>query len=74
MQFRDFKAEQPAIVYPKEVSVKSEPNRRSEEAFVLHEGTKVNVLEELNNFKKIQLVDGKTGWISSDDIKLLKDF
>ena len=74
MQYTHFNSEQPAIVFSEEVSVKSEPNRRSTEAFVLHEGTKVNVLEELNNFNKIQLVDGKTGWIPSDEIKLLKDF
>ncbi len=74
MQYTAFKAEQPAIVFAEEVSVKSEPNERSTEAFVLHEGTKVNVLGQLNDYKKIELVDGKTGWISSDDIKLLKDF
>lgn len=74
MQFTQFKAEQPAIVFAEVVSVKSEPNNRSGEAFVLHEGTKVNVLEQLNDFKKIQLVDGKVGWVSEEDIKLLKDF
>ncbi|MBT8184884.1 MAG: tetratricopeptide repeat protein [Eudoraea sp.] len=74
MQFTQFKAEQPAIIFAEEVSVKSEPNQRSGEAFVLHEGTKVNVLEQLNEYKKIQLVDGKTGWVPSEDLKLLKDF
>ncbi len=74
MQFTQFKAEQPAIVFSEVVSVKSEPNNRSGEAFILHEGTKVNVLEQLNDYKKIQLVDGKVGWISAEEIKLLKDF
>ncbi|MEX0288164.1 MAG: tetratricopeptide repeat protein [Flavobacteriaceae bacterium] len=74
MQYAHYNSQQPAIVFSEEVSVKSEPNRRSAEAFVLHEGTKVNVLEELNDYNKIQLVDGKTGWIPSDEIKLLKDF
>ncbi|MCW5514849.1 tetratricopeptide repeat protein [Muriicola sp. Z0-33] len=74
MQYSQFKAEQPAIIFSEVVSVKSEPNNRSGEAFVLHEGTKVNVLEQLNDYRKIQLVDGKIGWIPSDDIKLLKDF
>lgn len=74
MQFTLFKAEQPAIIFAEEVSVKSEPNQRSSEAFLLHEGTKVNVLEQLKNYKKIEIVDGKTGWVPSEDIKLLKDF
>ena len=58
----------------KETEVKSEPNLGSTEAFVLHEGTKVQVLDTINNWKKIRLVDGKTGWIISGDIKLLNTF
>jgi len=70
----DFKADQPAIVFDSEVQIKAEPNKRSEAVFVLHEGTKVNVLDELNEWKKIKLVDGKTGWVTSESIKMLKDF
>ena len=62
----------PAIVFSHESEIKSEPNLRSEIAFKLHEGTKVQVLENYNeNWTKIKLVDGKTGWIPSEDIKEL---
>jgi len=62
----------PAIVLVHESEIKSEPNLRSEIAFRLHEGTKVQVLEKYNeNWVKIRLVDGKTGWIPSEDIKEL---
>lgn len=64
----------PAIVFAQESKVKTEPNLRSDEAFVLHEGTKVQVLDTINSWKKIKLADGKTGWISSNDIKLLNIF
>ena len=63
--------DQPAIVFAKESQVKSEPNLRSSESFKLHEGTKVQVLDTVNNWKKIKLSDGKTGWIPKQDIKLL---
>lgn len=63
--------DQPAIVFAKESLVKNEPNLRSNEAFKLHEGTKVQILETVDNWKKIQLADGKTGWIISEDIKAL---
>lgn len=66
--------DQPAIVFAEESQVKSEPNLRSEEAFRLHEGTKVQVLDTLNDWKKIKLTDGKTGWISGNDIRMLKTF
>jgi len=74
VQFRDFEAEMPAIVFSEELIVKSEPNNRSSQAFLLHEGTKVYILDELNDWKKIELKDGKTGWVPSNEIKLLKDF
>ncbi|MEJ6792484.1 MAG: tetratricopeptide repeat protein [Lacinutrix sp.] len=64
----------PAIVFAQESQVKIEPNLRSDEAFMLHEGTKVQVLDTINSWKKIKLADGKTGWISSNDIKLLNIF
>ena len=74
IQYGDFKADRPAIVFSDEAIIKSEPNERRREVFTLHEGTKVNVLEELNNYHKIQIADGKTGWVPKESIKLLKDF
>ncbi|WP_299776732.1 tetratricopeptide repeat protein [uncultured Formosa sp.] len=72
--FHDYNLTQkdnPAIIFAQESQVKSEPNLSSQEAFILHEGTKVQVLDTVNNWKKIKLSDGKTGWISSSDIKVL---
>lgn len=67
------KRDNPAIIFVQESKVKSTPNPKSEEAFRLHEGTKVQVVESYNNWQKIKLTDGKTGWVTSEDIKLLKD-
>lgn len=67
------KNNKPAIVFSQEALVKSEPNLRSEESFRLHEGTKVLILDTVNNWKKIKLTDGKVGWISNDDIKALNE-
>lgn len=74
LQYSDFQANQPAIVFDNEVKVTSEPNQRSQAIFALHEGTKLNVLEELEGYKKIRISDGQTGWLNSESIKLLKDF
>jgi tetratricopeptide (TPR) repeat protein len=67
------KKDNPAIIFSQESKVRSNPNNRSEESFRLHEGTKVQVIETYNDWKKIELSDGKVGWISSEDIKLLKE-
>ncbi len=68
------KKNNPAIVFTQESKVKSDPNLRSQEAFRLHEGTKVQVIETYKDWSKIKLTDGKTGWVISEDIKLLKGF
>lgn len=68
------KKDNPAIVFAQEAKVKSDPNMRSEEAFRLHEGTKVQVIDDYNDWKKIKLADGKTGWVISEDIKPLNNF
>lgn len=67
------KNDNPAIIFAQETKVKSDPNNRSEESFRLHEGTKVQVLQTYNDWKEIKLVDGKTGWVVSEDIKLLNN-
>ncbi len=74
VQHKYYNAEQPAIVFASECLVKSEPNNRSTEVFLLHEGTKVQVVEGLEEYKKIELADGKTGWVLQEDIRMLKDF
>ncbi len=74
VQKSNYNANQPAIVFADECLVKSEPNNRSTEVFLLHEGTKVKVLDGLEDYKKIELADGKIGWVHQDEIKLLKDF
>ena len=65
------KKDKPAIVFAQESLVRTDPNLSGEESFRLHEGTKVQVLDTISNWKQIQLTDGKTGWIVSDDIKEL---
>ena len=66
--------DKPAIVFAQESLVRTDPNLSGEEAFRLHEGTKVRVLDTINNWTEIILPDGKTGWIVSDDIRLLNNF
>jgi tetratricopeptide (TPR) repeat protein len=62
----------PAIVFNTVVNVKSAPKSSAEDILVLHEGTKVFVLETMDNWKKIQLTDKTEGWIEKDAIKELK--
>jgi tetratricopeptide (TPR) repeat protein len=67
-----YNADKPAIVFAEITEVKSEPQKSSTTAFMLHEGTKVFVLESMSNWKKIQLTDGTEGWINNTAIKEVK--
>lgn len=58
-----------AIIFATKTEVKNAPTTSSEEVFELHEGTKVIILDELDNWKKIKIADGKVGWIYQDDLK-----
>ena len=67
-----YEREKPAIVFAEIVLVKSEPQSAGNTVFTLHEGTKVFVLEALDNWKKIQLTDGTEGWIEKKAIREVK--
>jgi uncharacterized protein YgiM (DUF1202 family) len=67
-----YESEKPAIVFAEMVLVKSEPQKASNTVFTLHEGTKVFVLETLDNWKKIQLTDGTEGWIDKSAVREVK--
>ncbi|ARV07138.1 hypothetical protein BTO04_10760 [Polaribacter sp. SA4-10] len=73
-QYHFSKKNKVAIVFAEKTAVRNAPTLNSEKVFTLHEGTKVIVLDAVDNWKKIKLVDGKLGWIIADEIKLLNDF
>lgn len=60
-----------AIVFTEVLIVKSEPLDSASEAFTLHEGTKVSVLDTVDKWTKIKLLDGKIGWTVSDNIRTI---
>lgn len=60
-----------AIIFVQQTQVKSAPTKNSEVNFELHEGTKVQLLEDLDDWRKIKIADGKTGWMRVEDLKEL---
>ena len=51
-----------AIVTVPVCSVKSSPAEGGNTVFVLHEGTKVRLLDNVGEFSKIEIADGRQGW------------
>ena len=58
------------IILSREIKVHIEPNKQSESKFSLHEGTKVLVLNNSNNWINIKLDNGNEGWLEASSIGL----
>ena len=58
--------EDQAIIMTPTVTVKSTPNEVSVDLFVLHEGTKVQILDEAAGWNKIKIANGSVGWLQAE--------
>lgn len=71
-QKNDYMKVENAIVMKPVASVKSSPSGDSaKDLFVLHEGTKVKVIDIVGGWSNIELADGRQGWIPSSDVELI---
>lgn len=62
------------ILFNEKIEVWAEPNSRAEGLFILHEGTKVQMLDALQEWKKIRIANGSEGWIKDGKVRSLKGF
>ena len=58
-----------AILMTPTVTVKSSPSETSVDLFVLHEGTKVSILETADGWCKIKIANGSVGWLMEDSMR-----
>lgn len=71
-QKSDYIKDTSAIITRAVTSVKSSPSRESStDLFILHEGTKVKVLDTVGDWNNIELSDGRQGWIKGSDIEMI---
>jgi tetratricopeptide (TPR) repeat protein len=59
------------IIFSEEIQIWGEPNERADILFLLHQGTSVEVIDELEGWSKIRLANGSEGWIKNQGIRLL---
>ncbi len=71
-QRNDYMDADSAIVMRPVTSVKSSPSAEaSKDLFILHEGTKVRILDTVGKWNNISLADGRQGWLPSDDLAVI---
>ena len=59
------------IVVDPVVVVKFSPDQNSKDAFIVHEGLKVQAEDNVNAWIKIKLIDGKVGWLKNNYLKII---
>jgi len=59
------------IIFTPSVYVKSAPDAASKDLFILHGGTKVALDNELGQWKKVRLPDGKQGWVRENKLRII---
>ena len=52
-----------AIVFAPTITVTSSPNEQSTDLFVLHEGTKVRLLDQISGWYEVRIANGSVGWL-----------
>ena len=57
-----------AIIFTPQVNGKSSPDNSGKDLFVLHEGTKVTIEDEVGGWYEIRLSDGNKGWVPSNSL------
>lgn len=59
-----------AIITSPAVTVKNGPSANAGSAFVIHEGTRVDIIDKsLANWRSIRLADGREGWITTKQLE-----
>ncbi len=58
-----------AVMMQSVVTVKNSPDEKSSDAFVLHAGLRVNMIDRVGSWVKIRLADGKVGWVLDSSLE-----
>lgn len=58
-----------AIVFAPTITVKSSPDEKSTDLFVVHEGTRVTLLDNISEWYEIRIANGSVGWLPKSSLE-----
>lgn len=67
-QYNNLNSHDTAIVMSNSVTVTGAPATNATHLFVIHEGTKVQILEKQGNWMEVKLANGNQGWLHTSDV------
>jgi tetratricopeptide (TPR) repeat protein len=68
-KYRSFQLDREAIVFTPTITVKSSPNPNSVDLFVIHEGSKVRIMDQVGEWCEIRIANGSVGWLPVSSIR-----
>jgi len=68
-KYKSLSSEDEAIIFSPSITIKSSPTDNSVDLFVIHEGTKVRIIDELDSWYEIKIASGSSGWIQARAVK-----
>jgi tetratricopeptide (TPR) repeat protein len=71
IQYSKVKDNKEAIIFLPSVTTKSSPDEKSTDLFILHEGTKVKITDNINEWSEIKLPNGSIGWLKSNSFEVI---
>ncbi len=60
-----------AVIMSPSVTLKTAPNETAENAFILHEGSKVEIKSATDEWMEVIYNDGKIGWLPLNEVKVI---
>lgn len=66
-----FSSKQQAIIFSPTITIKSSPNQNSVDLFVMHEGSKVQIIQHLGEWYEIRIANGSIGWLKASDVRTI---
>lgn len=70
-KYKSFHTHNHAIVFSPSITIKSSPAENSVDLFVVHEGTKVKILDSIGEWREIKIANGSVGWIQQSAISVI---
>lgn len=70
-QERLLKTKEYAIIMNPTVTISSSPSEGSSQLFVLHEGSKVKIKEEIDEWYRVALPNGNEGWVEKTELEAI---
>lgn len=69
--YKMFTVHNSAVIMQATVTLKGSPNENSSELYIVHEGTKVFILDSIDEWYEVRLTDGKKGWVRNKSLELI---